>query len=100
MFLPAVRNLGSPHLVPEVSEGGLVAFVVSERNEREVSYLGVGRVVARGGTRGAVERRIKNIQERKDVDEGKFCEILCIVGDQSVVLSAPSSLCSVADTSV
>lgn len=85
LFVGAVRNLAQPWMIPDVSEGGLVAFVASQDNSKEVSYVGVGRVVAKGGVRGAVEKRIKHLNEKADVDEGKFCEILCILGDQWVV---------------
>jgi translation initiation factor 2D len=44
--------------------------------------VGVGRVVAEGGMKGAWERRRDNIRNNKDVEEGKFCDILCIHGDQ------------------
>ena len=82
LFLPAVRNLQQPHLTPDVPEGGLVAFVVSEDNDREVRYVGAGRVVARGGVKGAVERRTQNLKDGRDVDEGKFCDILYMINDQ------------------
>ena len=82
LFLPAVRNLHQPHLIPEIPEGGLVAFVASEDNGRKVRYVGAGRVVASGGVRGAVERRMQNLEKGRDVDEGKFCDVLYIINDQ------------------
>jgi len=62
-----------------------VAFTTSPGNGSEVKYVGVGRVVAEGGMKGAWERRRNNIQKGKDVDEGKFCDILCIADDQLVL---------------
>jgi translation initiation factor 2D len=47
-----------------------------------VRYVGVGRIMAEGGMRGAVERREQVLREGVDRDEGKFCDILCIIGDQ------------------
>jgi hypothetical protein len=52
----------------------------------EVRYIGIGRVVAEGGVRGAVERRRQVLDEGVDRDEGRFCDILCIIGDQYVPL--------------
>ena len=82
LFVPALRNLSRPHLLPDVPENGLVAFVVSKDNGLEVSYVGVGRVAAKGGVRGAVERRTRKLKANTDDDEGKFCDILCIIDDQ------------------
>lgn len=82
LFVPALRNLSTPYLLPDVPEHGLVAFAISKDNGREVSYVGVGRVAAKGGVRGAVERRIQKLKADKDVEEGKFCDILCIIDDQ------------------
>ena len=81
LFVPALRNLSRPHLLPDVPKGGLVAFVTSLDNGLEVSFVGVGRVVAEGGTRGAVERRLQKLRADADTDEGKFCEVLCILDD-------------------
>ena len=81
LFIPALRNLRTPHLLPDVPEGGLVAFVTSESGE-EVRYVGVGRVVAKGGMRGARERRVSKLGKGAEEDEGRFCEVLCIIGDQ------------------
>ena len=82
LFLPAVRNLHRPHLLPQVPKGGLITFVTSEGNNDQVSYIGVGRVVAEGGVGGAVERRRWNLEQRRDVEEGRFCEMLCLLDDQ------------------
>lgn len=82
LFVPAVKNLSMPHLIPDVPENGLVALVTSEANDKEVQYVGVGRIAAKGGVRAAVERRMNNLRDRNDVDEGKFCDILCIMNDQ------------------
>lgn len=49
--------------------------------------MGIGRVVAEGGMRGAVERRRQVLEEGVDRDEGRFCDVLCIIGDQYVSLS-------------
>jgi len=68
--------------LPDVPTNGIVAFVTSEGNKDEVSYVGVGRVAATGGTKGAAERRKHHLETGKDVDEGKLCDVLCIVGDQ------------------
>ena len=82
LFLPAVRNLNNPHLLPDVLEGNLVAFVTSEDNGNEVRYVGLGLVVAANGVRGAVDRRRRNRQEGRDVEEGKFCEVVYMINDQ------------------
>jgi len=50
----------------------------------EVRYIGIGKVVAEGGMKGAVERRRQVLDEGVDRDEGRFCDILCIIGDQYV----------------
>lgn len=55
-----------------------------------MEYVGVGRVVSFGGVRGAVGRRAGNL--RKEVDEGRFCEILCIVDDQYVFHTSDSRI--------
>jgi len=59
-----------------------VAFTTASEGGGGVAYVGVGRVVSEGGMRGAVERREKVLQEGVDRDEGKFCDIMCIIGDQ------------------
>jgi len=82
LFIPALRNLLTPWLLPDIPEGAVVAFVTSEGNAGDVSYVGVGRIAASGGLRGAVERRKRHLQTGVDADEGKLAEILCIVGDQ------------------
>lgn len=84
LFIAALRNLPRPHLLPDVPEGGLVAFVTSEKNDLNVSYVGVGKVAAEAGVKGAVQRRIRKLNEDLDVEEGKFCDILCILNDQYV----------------
>jgi translation initiation factor 2D len=58
--------------------------VIAPRGDEhdDVQYVGLGRLVARGGMRGAWERREKVVKEDLDVEEGKFCNILCIIGDQ------------------
>jgi translation initiation factor 2D len=38
-------------------------------------------MVAKGGMRGAWERRVEAMKSDVDVDEGRFCEVLCIHGD-------------------
>lgn len=82
LFIPAVKNLSNPWLLPDVPEGSLVAFVTSESHGTEVSYVGIGRMMAPGGLRGAVERRMKHLHQGSDADEGKLCDVLCILGDQ------------------
>ncbi|OCF31922.1 translation initiation factor 2D [Kwoniella heveanensis BCC8398] len=82
LFIPAVRNLSKPHLLPDLKEGDLVAFVTSSNNQIEdVRYIGVGRITAKGGMEGALERRIENLKEGGEREEGKFCDIMCIVDD-------------------
>ena len=44
-----------------------------------VQYAGVGRLVAPGGMKGAWERRGR---AREGDEEGKFCDVLCIINDQ------------------
>jgi translation initiation factor 2D len=94
LFIPAVKNLRRPWLLPDVAEGTIVAFTTAanpagsssstshDGGGEEVVYLGIGRVAARGGMRGALELREKNMKDGQDRDEGRFCDILCIVGDQ------------------
>ncbi|WWD17017.1 hypothetical protein CI109_101453 [Kwoniella shandongensis] len=83
LFIPAVRNLSKSHLLPDLAQNDLVAFVASTSGRaEEISYVGVGRVVADGGMKGALERRVKNLTQRGgEREEGKFCDILCIVED-------------------
>jgi len=69
--------------LPDIPKDSLVAFTSAVTGTSgEVIYVGVGRVAAGGGVRGAVERRQKVLDEGVDKDEGKFCDILCIIGDQ------------------
>lgn len=82
LFLPAVRHLPRPHLLPDVPEGAVVAFAISSAGDESVEYVGVGKVVSRGGLRGARDRLMKHRNEGVDVDEGKFCDVMCISGDQ------------------
>lgn len=89
LFVPALRNLSRLWYIPDVPEGGIVAFAISEKNDLDVSYIGIGRVVAKGGVRGAVERRLQKLRSDTDVDEGKFCEVLCIKDDQWVRCCQP-----------
>jgi len=94
LFIAAVKNLREPWLLPDVPTGSLVAFTTfsssflsdSDTGKPivEVRYVGVGRVVAEGGMRGAVERRKQVLDEGVDKDEGRFCDVLCIIGDQYV----------------
>ncbi|WWC94546.1 hypothetical protein V866_001392 [Kwoniella sp. B9012] len=94
LFIPAVRNLSKPWLLPDVQEGQLVSFVSSSSNGMEdVRYVGVGRVVAKGGMKGALERRIDNLQnEGGEKEEGKFADILCIIDDHLWELGSKPSL--------
>lgn len=39
-------------------------------------------MVAKGGMAGALERRVQALKSDTDVDEGRFCDILCIINDQ------------------
>lgn len=55
---------------------------LDSKSVEEVRYIGIGRVVAEGGMKGAVERRKQVLDEGVDRDEGRFCDILCIIGDQ------------------
>lgn len=83
LFIGAVRNLARPWLLPDIAEGQVVAFVSAPAGDAsdEVQYVGVGRMVAKGGMRGAWERRVEAMKSDVDVDEGRFCEVLCIHGD-------------------
>lgn len=82
LFIAAVKHLRKPWLLPDVPKDGIVAFTLATSGGDPVSYVGVGRVVSEGGIRGAVERRAEVMKTGEDKDEGKFCDILCIIGDQ------------------
>lgn len=82
LFLPAVKHITRPWLLPDLPESSIVAFVISPEGNETVEYLGVGRIAAKNGTKEAVERFMRHRQEGADVDEGKFADILCIKGDQ------------------
>lgn len=82
LFLPAVRHMGTPWRLPDVGEGQLVALAADTAGDGNVSYVGVGRVVAKGGLREALARLIRHRSEGVDRDEGKFCDIMCIIDDQ------------------
>lgn len=82
LFLPAVRHMGRPHLLPDVGEGELVALVADTEGDGRVSYVGVARVVANGGLREALGRLLRHRAEGVERDEGKFADILCIIDDQ------------------
>ena len=85
LFIAAVKHLRKPWLLPDVPQNGLVAFTSAiQSSSGMVSYVGVGRVVSEGGIRGAVERRAEVMKTGEEKDEGKFCDILCIIGDQYV----------------
>ncbi|WVW84182.1 hypothetical protein I302_106212 [Kwoniella bestiolae CBS 10118] len=94
LFTPAVRNLSKPWLLPDLQEGQLVSFVSSPSNGTEdVSYIGVGRVAAKGGMKGALERRIDNLRnDGGEKEEGKFADILCITDDHLWELGSKPSL--------
>lgn len=81
LFIGAVRDLPRPHLLPDIPEGGLVAFVIAPQGDEsnQVQYAGVGKLVSPGGMKGAWERRGR---AKVGDEEGVFCEILCIIGDQ------------------
>ncbi|KAL1411375.1 hypothetical protein Q8F55_002331 [Vanrija albida] len=81
LFLPAVRHMGTPWRLPDVGEGQLVALAADTAGDGTVSYVGVGRVVAKGGLREALGRLIRHRSEGVERDEGKFCDIMCIVDD-------------------
>jgi len=74
--------MATPHLLPDVAEGEIVALVTDTQGDGKVSYVGVARVVAKGGLREALERLLKHRAEGVDRDEGKFADILCIIDDQ------------------
>lgn len=82
LFLPAVRHMGTPWRLPDVAEGELVALAADTAGDGNVSYVGVGRVVARGGLREALERLQRHRAEGVERDEGKFVDIMCIIDDQ------------------
>lgn len=84
LFIPAVRNIDKPHRLPAVKKNQLVAFVTSPTKDDNVHYIGVGRVAAEGGMKGAWERRLDHLMDGGDREEGKFSDILCIIDDQSV----------------
>ncbi|KAK8864673.1 hypothetical protein IAR55_001924 [Kwoniella newhampshirensis] len=92
LFIPAVRNLSKPHLLPDVVQNDLVAFVASTTGTDEVSYVGVGRVVAEGGMRGALQRRVENLRGGGEREEGRFCDILCIIEDHLWELGSKPAL--------
>jgi translation initiation factor 2D len=82
LFIAAVKNLRKPWLLPDIPKDTIVAFTTAYGDEDGVRYVGVGRIMSEGGMRGAVERREQVLREGVDRDEGKFCDILCIIGDQ------------------
>lgn len=82
LFIPAVRNIDKPHRLPAVNKNQLVAFVTSPTKNNCVHYIGVGRVAAEGGMKGAWERRVDHLMDGGDREEGKFSDILCIIDDQ------------------
>lgn len=84
LFLGAVRNLHKPWKLPTVPENTMVALVapVDPKQPGKVAYVGVGHVVAKGGLAGALERRVRHMNEGVDHDDGKFCDIMCIIDDQ------------------
>ena len=87
LFIAAVKHLRRPWLLPDVPKDGIVAFTSATSGiDGKVSYVGVGRVVSDGGIKGAVERREEVLRDGVDRDEGRFCDILCIIGDQYVRL--------------
>ncbi|OXG29680.1 translation initiation factor 2D [Cryptococcus neoformans Ze90-1] len=81
LFIPAVRNIDKPHRLPAVNKNQLVAFVTSPTKNNCVHYIGVGRVAAEGGMKGAWERRVDHLMDGGDREEGKFSDILCIIDD-------------------
>lgn len=81
LFLPAVRNMAKPWLLPDVGEGDIVGLVSDTEGNGKVSFVGVARVVARGGLRDQLERLLRHRAEGVDRDEGKFADILCIIND-------------------
>ncbi|XAO21936.1 hypothetical protein I312_100693 [Cryptococcus bacillisporus CA1280] len=81
LFIPAVRNIDKPHRLPALNKNQLVAFVTSPTKDDSVHYIGVGRVAAEGGMKGAWKRRVNNLMDGSDREEGKFSDILCIVDD-------------------
>ncbi|WVQ77838.1 hypothetical protein IAR50_007533 [Cryptococcus sp. DSM 104548] len=91
LFIPAVRNIDKPHLLPDVQQGHLVAFATSPSRNDEVQYVGVGRIAAEGGMRGAWERRIQLLQGGDEREEGKFADVLCIIEDHLWELGSKSA---------
>ncbi|WVO15234.1 hypothetical protein L204_102883 [Cryptococcus depauperatus] len=92
LFIPAVANIANPHLLPNVQEGQVCAFVTSSSKNDQVSYVGVGRVVAKGGMKGAWERRIEHLMNNKGEEEGKFADVLCIIDDHLWALGSKPDL--------
>lgn len=84
LFIGAVRDLARPWRLPDVQEGEIVAFVTAPDGDQsdQVHYVGVGRLVAPGGMAGALERRVKALKSDGEGEDGRFCDILCIIGDQ------------------
>lgn len=81
LFLPAVRHMATPWRLPDVGEGELVALA-ADKGDGGVTYVGIARVVAKGGLKEALERLLKHRSEGVEVDEGKFADILTITDDQ------------------
>lgn len=74
--------MATPWKLPDVGEGDVVALAADKEGDGRVSYVGVARVVAKGGLGEALERLLRHRREGVDRDEGKFADILCIEGDQ------------------
>ncbi|ODN72795.1 hypothetical protein L202_08231 [Cryptococcus amylolentus CBS 6039] len=91
LFIPAVRNIDKPHLLPDVQKDHLVAFATSPSRNDDVHYVGVGRIAADGGMRGAWERRIQLLQGGEEKEEGKFADVLCIIEDHLWELGSKST---------
>ncbi|KAL7422036.1 hypothetical protein Q5752_003809 [Cryptotrichosporon argae] len=90
LFFAAVRNTATPWLLPDVAEGGLVALAAGPSPDA-LSYVAVGRVVSPGGVRGALETRRKAVDGAVS-EEGRFCDILCIIDDHLWALGSKPSL--------
>ncbi|BEI93373.1 uncharacterized protein CcaverHIS019_0510010 [Cutaneotrichosporon cavernicola] len=90
LFLPAVRHLHTPWRLPQLPAGSIVAFAAG--GSGDVSYVGVGRVVAADGLEGALTRLVKHRTEGVDCDEGKFADIICIVDDRLWDMGSKSTL--------
>lgn len=82
LFLPAVRYMSTPWRLPDVGEGDVVGLVADTDGSGRVRFVGVAKIVAKGGLRDQLERLLRHRSEGVERDEGKFADILSIIDDQ------------------